>query len=152
MIKKKSQWAAWSALCLALMLMMIGVAFSFGIIERKLVLTGPFNSESNLAASQALIIDLRSDLLLRKLLSTGCDSSNNPRASALRLFMNGQEIKLPHNLHESIRSEGRGAFSHWKNHLIFSLISSYCLCAHDSYGSYVHSACIRFVGSCFTLG
>jgi hypothetical protein len=53
------------------MLMMIGAALSFGIIERKLVLTGPFNSESISAASQVLIIDLRSDLLLRKLVSTG---------------------------------------------------------------------------------
>ena len=121
MLNRKYQWAAWSALWLALMLIMIGAALSFGIIERKLVLTGPFNSESNSAISQALIVDLRSDLLLRKLLSTGGDSSNNPHASTLRVFVNGQELKLPHSLHDSIRSEGGGTFSHWKNHLIFSL-------------------------------
>lgn len=35
--------------------------------------------------------------------------------------MNGQELKSPHSLHDHIRQDGAGAFSHWGDSLIFSL-------------------------------
>lgn len=118
---KKFQLLAWSILSLSIVFLMVSAVLSFGIIERKLVFTGPFNAESDVLKSQSLIIDLRSDLRWRRLFSTGGDSANNPNASKLRVFVNGLEIKRPHSPHDVIRADGGGGFSHWKNHLIFSL-------------------------------
>jgi hypothetical protein len=121
LLNRKFRWFAWGVMLIAVLWMTLGVVLSFGIIERKLFFTGPFSGESDSVISRALVVDLRSDGLLRKLLSTGGDSSNSPHASTLRVFVNGLELTHPHSLHDSIRTEGRGRFSHWKNHLIFSL-------------------------------
>jgi hypothetical protein len=102
-------------------MMVLGTVLSFGIIEKKLFLTGPFNAETDSETSQALIIDLRSNVALPKLFSTGSDSSNNPQASTVRVFVNDVELSHPHSLHDLIRKEGGGVFSHWEDHLIFSM-------------------------------
>src|ERR1700754_1912674 len=46
-------------------------------------------------------------------LSKSGDSNEQPKASTMRLFENGVELKPPHSVHEDIRNLGKGRFSHW---------------------------------------
>lgn len=48
------------------------------------------------------------------------DSNTQPSISTLRVFENGKEIGAAHASHASIRTTGKGKFSHWGNSLIFS--------------------------------
>lgn len=48
------------------------------------------------------------------------DSNSQPNVSTLRVFEDGKELGEAHSLHASIRSTGKGKFSHWGNSLIFS--------------------------------
>ncbi|OYD82351.1 hypothetical protein CHT98_21625 (plasmid) [Azospirillum brasilense] len=49
-----------------------------------------------------------------------CDSQGAPLASTLRLFEDGREIGPAHALHAEIREHGRGRYSHWDGHVLFS--------------------------------
>ncbi|MEN0052964.1 MAG: pectate lyase [Mucilaginibacter sp.] len=53
-------------------------------------------------------------------LSKSGDSNEQPKASTLRLFENGVELKPPHSVHDDIRNLGKGRFSHWGTGLVFS--------------------------------
>ena len=48
------------------------------------------------------------------------DNNANQLESNLRLFENGVEIGPAHTQHQTIRTQGRGAFSHWYSQLYFS--------------------------------
>jgi predicted O-methyltransferase YrrM len=48
------------------------------------------------------------------------DSQGAPRRSRLMLYENGTPLLAPHVLHQHIRTEGGGLFSHWQNFLFFS--------------------------------
>jgi hypothetical protein len=48
------------------------------------------------------------------------DDISNPASSNLRLFENGEELGPPHSMHDTIRANGRGAYSHWAHILWFS--------------------------------
>lgn len=51
---------------------------------------------------------------------TSGDTSGNSTQSQLRLFENNIELGPAHTLHDTIRQQGRGAFSHWYDSLYFS--------------------------------
>jgi hypothetical protein len=122
MRNKILRWSAKAIFCVAVLLMLTGAVLSFGIIEKSLVLNGPFRVVINSETSHLLAIDdLRSDIALGKLLSTSGDSPNNLNASTLHAFANGEELNQPHSPHELIHNQGGGAFSHWNESLIFSL-------------------------------
>ena len=53
-------------------------------------------------------------------LSQSGDSNEQPKASTMRLFENGVELKPPHSVHDDIRNLGKGRFSHWGTALVFS--------------------------------
>jgi len=57
--------------------------------------------------------------LERKFIIPG-DSDSSPSSSTLKLFENGKELGPAHSSHKSIRTYGRGRFSHWGNTLYFS--------------------------------
>jgi hypothetical protein len=48
------------------------------------------------------------------------DATDRPIHSSWTLVEDGRAIGVPHSLHEKIRSEGRGMFSHWISTLYFS--------------------------------
>lgn len=48
------------------------------------------------------------------------DSLSFPQASKLILLEDGEPVGYPHALHDTIRSEGDGNFSHWGQSLLFS--------------------------------
>lgn len=48
------------------------------------------------------------------------DTPENPRQSGLKLFEDQVEIGIPHELHDNIRTMGKGRFSHWNNSFYFS--------------------------------
>ncbi|MCX2449922.1 pectate lyase [Pedobacter sp. PLR] len=48
------------------------------------------------------------------------DSNSQPTISKLRIFEDGKELGAAHSTHASIRTTGKGKFSHWSNSLIFS--------------------------------
>jgi hypothetical protein len=48
------------------------------------------------------------------------DDSKNPQRSRSILCENGKPIGTPHSLHEDIRREGSGRFSHWGGWVLFS--------------------------------
>jgi pectate lyase len=48
------------------------------------------------------------------------DSESSPTSSTLKLYENGKELGPAHSTHKSIRTNGRGRFSHWGNTLYFS--------------------------------
>ncbi|WP_214225524.1 pectate lyase [Pedobacter sp. B4-66] len=48
------------------------------------------------------------------------DSSNQPKASTVRVYENGVEIGPAHSVHDQIRNIGGGRFSHWAGFLYFS--------------------------------
>jgi hypothetical protein len=48
------------------------------------------------------------------------DSPDAPVCSLLELFEAGRRLGPPHTVHERIRAEGKGAFSHWQQSLLFS--------------------------------
>ena len=58
---------------------------------------------------------------LRCCLEVRGDNFSNPFRSDLRLWINDQELGPPHIHHVHIRAEGGGRFSHWDDHIIFSL-------------------------------
>lgn len=53
-------------------------------------------------------------------LSVSGDSNENEKASTMRLYENGVELKPAHSYHSDIRQYGKGAFSHWGTTLYFS--------------------------------
>lgn len=48
------------------------------------------------------------------------DSDARPVRSALRLLENGLSLGPAHALHQTIRAEGAGSYSHWRGYLYFS--------------------------------
>ncbi|QOZ70619.1 methyltransferase domain-containing protein [Bradyrhizobium arachidis] len=48
------------------------------------------------------------------------DNNSNPIASVLGLFEDGKLLGPPHSSHETIRTIGKGAYSHWGSALYFS--------------------------------
>lgn len=48
------------------------------------------------------------------------DGPDNPGNSNLVVLLDGQQLGPPHVLHQKIREEGGGAYSHWGESLIFS--------------------------------
>ena len=48
------------------------------------------------------------------------DDLGNPTASTLLLFEDGHPLGPGHSLHDEIRKEGRGRYSHWGSNLYFS--------------------------------
>lgn len=53
-------------------------------------------------------------------LQTPGDSNNGSTVSTIRIFENGKEIGPAHSLHNDIRKNGAGRFSHWNSGLYFS--------------------------------
>lgn len=54
------------------------------------------------------------------LLRSGSDTTNEPAASTLVLIEDGRELGPAHSIHRDIASQGRGAYSHWGNAVVFS--------------------------------
>jgi len=48
------------------------------------------------------------------------DSNGSPDASTLELFEDGRSLGPAHAVHDDIRTNGKGAFSHWNDQLYFS--------------------------------
>lgn len=48
------------------------------------------------------------------------DRKETPRGSSLMLWENDITLRTPHTLHETIRTYGKGCYSHWENMLYFS--------------------------------
>jgi len=48
------------------------------------------------------------------------DSNSAPSRSKLMLCENGSVLGPAHSLHDDIRNQGRGRYSHWAGHLLFS--------------------------------
>ena len=48
------------------------------------------------------------------------DGAGKPRSSPLKLMENDIVLKPPHTMHETIRTYGKGCYSHWSNMLYFS--------------------------------
>jgi hypothetical protein len=48
------------------------------------------------------------------------DSNANPERSKLLLYENGKILGPAHTLHDIIRQEGRGTYSHWNKQVLFS--------------------------------
>lgn len=112
---------AWVIFCLSAAVIAFAVVLGFGVIERQLVANGPFQSEAGSAGSHALVVDLRPALPFRRVFSSGGDSKNYPYGSTLRAWINDVQLDSPHSAHDLIRLRGGGTFSHWGEHLIFSL-------------------------------
>ena len=112
-------WLAISAFSLSVSILLISVILSFNTYIREVSVSGPFKQESE--GTKALHFDLRSTLPFRKLLSTGGDTLQMPYQSTLRITANEIELTSSHALHDQIRTEGNGVFSHWGDDLIFSL-------------------------------
>ena len=93
----------------------------FSGLTRTEKIVGPFEPETK--ASQALIVHLNTQSKLRRLLSTGGDSSGNPNRSSLSLTLNGVPFGPAHSRHDKIRNDATaaGAYSHWHDLVIFSL-------------------------------
>jgi hypothetical protein len=53
-------------------------------------------------------------------LAPSADDSKNPRRSRALMCENNELIGTPHSIHDDIRSEGLGRFSHWERWLVFS--------------------------------
>lgn len=112
---------AWVGLFVAFAVLVVAAALNLGAAERRLSLTGPFKAETEQSGTRALIVELRPMLPLRRGFTSGGDSNFNPQESTLQVQINGTPLDRPHSLHDLIRHEGGGAFSHWGEHLIFSL-------------------------------
>lgn len=73
-------------------------------------LAGPFHHFGGFAWSHELAD-------LREIADPGEDGG---RRSPVFVFENGVQLPLPHELHDVIRANGGGRFSHWENNIIFS--------------------------------
>jgi hypothetical protein len=81
---------------------------------------GPFASETAIS-SQAFLLPLGKPLLRDCCLDSGGDNNEKPTRSHLRLWINGIEMGPAHAPHPDIRAGGTIGFSHWTNHILFSL-------------------------------
>jgi len=121
MINAKLQWLAWLSVLFASVLIVTAMVLGVGIVKRQITFNGPFKAESDSVRNLALTVDLRPALPLRKVFSSGGESTYNPNASELEVYVNGVPLIQPHSLHDVVRLKGDGAFSHWGDNLIFSL-------------------------------
>jgi 2-polyprenyl-3-methyl-5-hydroxy-6-metoxy-1,4-benzoquinol methylase len=51
------------------------------------------------------------------------DNSDAPSRSSLFVFENGQQLPMPHSLHDDIAKTGKGRFSHWGDYVYFAPLS-----------------------------
>jgi hypothetical protein len=77
--------------------------------DRAVPLKGPFRKEIGHAWQTPL-----------PELAAQSDSMDDPYKSKLVLLENGEVLGQRHALHDTIRVEGRGAYSHWLDYLLFS--------------------------------
>jgi|GEM_PF-267949 len=55
------------------------------------------------------------------LLGLRSDRVEDPEASRLSLLLDGKPVGKAHSLHDEIAKNGRGAYSHWQDHVLFSM-------------------------------
>lgn len=105
---------------LALLVLALLVAGAFtraDFWQREAPLRGPFSPEIGLAY---MVAPLKLPLPFPVLFTTPSDSSGDPDASRLLVFENGERLGRAHAPHDLIRTEGKGAYSHWNGGLRFS--------------------------------
>lgn len=111
---------AWVVFVAALGTVLVGELLDFGFFQRTESFRGPFDSESS-QPSRSFVVVLGKTAPLPRLFSTSGDIPSDPYRSNLRLQINGQPAGPPHTIHEEIRREGGGRYSHWGDAVLFSL-------------------------------
>jgi lysophospholipase L1-like esterase len=67
----------------------------------------PFVHETGFAFLGSFVLDIPSDM-------------SKPQASMVEMYENGHPLGPPHALHDTIRREGKGSYSHWGERVYFS--------------------------------
>jgi hypothetical protein len=97
-----------------------GAILDLGFFERRESFRGPFDRESP-EPSQCFVVAVGRKSRLGKVFSTSGDTPNDPYRSSLKLSINGQSAGPAHAIHEEIRKQGNGRYSHWGDIVLFSL-------------------------------
>ncbi len=104
----------------ALSTVLVSASLDHGFFERTESFRGPFDKESS-ENSRSLIVALGTNGRLSNVLIASGDTPDEPFRSNLRLWINGQPTGPAHTIHEDIRKQGGGRYSHWGDRLLFSL-------------------------------
>jgi hypothetical protein len=100
-------------------LALAAVVLDFGVWTREHVLEGPFNVEGS-PGTHAVVLRVP-DVPLSCCLEVRSDNAERLVQSDLQLWINGQEMGPPHELHDTIRKGSTTAYSHWGDYVIFAL-------------------------------
>ena len=111
---------AWVILIAGLCAILAGQIADFGFFQRTESFHGPFERESS-QTSQSFVLALGKNSRFETLFNTSGDTLDDPYRSNLRLWINGQPAGPAHTIHEEIRKQGGGRYSHWGDTLLFSL-------------------------------
>ena len=112
---------AWVVLIVSLSTVLAGEILDFGFFQQSESFHGPFTRESAETPTQCLVVTLGTRLRFAKLLTTSGDTADDPYRSNLTMWVNEQAVGPPHTIHEEIRTQGGGRYSHWGDRLLFSL-------------------------------
>src|SRR5690348_13612918 len=103
-----------------LILLAIGTtALQFNAWIREQRFDGPFPNE--MLGSRSLQVYIGKRVALGCCLEVRSDDNEHLFRSTLRLWINGVEMGPPHAAHNTIRQGNTPAFSHWGEHVNFSL-------------------------------
>jgi hypothetical protein len=99
---------------------LVGEILDLGFFKRTESFRGPFRPESSETA-RSFVIALDNHSGAGKLFTSSGDTPTDPYRSNLKLWINGQPAGPAHTIHEEIRKQGAGRYSHWGDALLFSL-------------------------------
>ena len=74
---------------------------------QEVSLPKPYLHETGFAFISSIFLDIPSDMA-------------KPQASVVEIYENGHPLGPPHALHDAIRRDGKGSYSHWGERLYFS--------------------------------
>ena len=119
-IGKATVLAARLALMVSMLVLIVAYALELGAWRTSETFKAPFAHESS-GTTKALVVRLGTSLPLPGLFGADGDTLSQQHRSSLRLLVGDKPLGPPHAVHETIRKQGGGAYSHWGDYLLFSL-------------------------------
>ncbi len=113
-------WGLRLVLATALSAVLLGAALYTDAWRVQESFAAPFAHEFG-DETKALAVQLGKFLPFPRLFATDGDTPSQLHRSSLRILAGDCQLGPAHAEHEVVRKQGGGAYSHWGNHLLFSL-------------------------------
>jgi hypothetical protein len=111
---------AWIVLIVASATLLLGAILDLGFFPQTRSFNGPFAPETS-GSSHCFVAVLGKEPGWRQLFAMSGDTPGDPYQSTLKLWINGRAVGPAHSIHEDIRKQGGGRYSHWGDVILFSL-------------------------------